>query len=308
MPDQALYILGPESPGDPLDCVAAAAPFLAARYDAIRTVGPGQAMSLRSMRRIYAPGVDRLLYDFTAPADHSWAMEALLHWPGAVLLAGRAPVALSAAATGLRSAQRYAAEGFRFPPSATIGALDGAPLPLRASSLVRPAATISALPQTDDLALAVGPGAIETAYAALLGLAGESASVAIIAAARRDANDLIDIIDALQITSARVRYVRSRKDAVAAATCAGGLIDALMPDHGLSDAGFAAHCVGAPVLSLTSRDTATRQAADFAAAKPARDPAAAQEFAAARPASAFADSLVTLIEAGFHQARTGNAA
>lgn len=308
MPRPALFILGPASPDDPLDCVAAATPFLSAHYDAIHHAGPEHAISIRSMLREYDPRVDRLLYDFTAPADYGWALTALSQSPGAVLLAGRFPVERTGAFADLRSAQRYAAGGRPNPPSVVVGVLDAVAEPQNASILRRPAAGISAAVRRDDLALAVAPGAIETAYAALLGLARVEASVGVIASARRDANDLADIIHALQATRAQVRYARSRKEAATAACGVGGLIDIAADAQDLSDAGFAARCVGAPVLRLHSSKDASQQAVAFAQEKPDRDSAAARKFARARPLSAFANDLRSLIEAGHHRAQTGRAA
>ena len=303
----ALFILSHAPPDDPLDCVGGAAAFMAPRYSAVHKVGPSQTMSVRSMRRVFEPGVDRLLYDFTPSGAEGWMLDLLGFAPGAVLVSGRSPVAAAGVLADLRSAQRYAEDGFRFAPAATIGALDtdtdantdagGA----AARALRRPAAAIAGTPRAADLALAVAPGGMETAYAALLGLADIAASLLIIAATRRDANDLIDIADALQMDRTSVRYVRTRRDIAQAAASAGGLIDA--SGRGQSDAAFIARCVGAPVLSLSAPDGASDQAVQFAASRPDHDKAAAETFHRSRPAADFANGLAALIEAGFQRAR-----
>lgn len=299
-PAQAtLYILSDAPTGDPLDCVAAAMPFLAPHYAAIRRIGPGNALSVRVLRRAYEAGVDRLLYDFTAPNDHSWAFDMLNDAPAAIML-GCYNLAQGVALADLRSAQRYAAAGLRFSPDATIGILDATADEATARSLPRPAAMITPTASENDLTLAVAPGAIETAYAALLGLRGYDAPLTILTVSRRDANDLTDIIAAFGMSATQVRYARNRAGLTAAMVGAGGLIDVhdeTAPAYG--DAAFVAGCIGAPVLRLVAPAGAGAAANAFAASLPRKDLALAADFAVSRPISTFAGDLYALIEAGF---------
>ena len=299
----ALYILSDAPAGDPLDCVAAAAPHFAPHYAAIHQVGPGKAMSARALRRAYEPGVDRLLYDFTPPGDHGWAVGMQQDAPAAALIGGDSPFAPDAALADLRAARRYAARGEGFSPDVMTGVLDARSSPISARLLTRPAIAITPPPDGTDLMLAVAPGAIETAYAALLGLRAKGA-VTCLAVTRRDANDLTDIAAAFGMAAARIRFVRDRAGLLAAVAAAGGLIDiheAAAP--AVSDAAFVAGCIGAPVLDLTAPIGAAAAAEAFAASKPRKNPAAATGFAAARPMASFADDLHALIEAGFARAR-----
>lgn len=308
-PDQAtLYILSDAPSDDPLDNVATATPFLASRYAAIHQVGPGHALSLRALRRVYEPDVDQLLYDFTAPHDHSWAFDMLNDAPAAILR-GCYNLAQGGVLADLRSAQRYAADGLRFSPDATIGVLDAAPASIAATSLPRPAVTITPSAAANDLILAVSPGAIETAYAALLGLKGHSAPLTVLTASRRDANDLTDVIAAFGMSTTYVRYARNRAGLVAAMISAGGLIDINEEAApAFSDTAFVARCIGAPVLNLTSARQAGAAAKAFATSNLRKDPAAAAGFAAARPIATFARDLHKLITAGFAHARQQAAA
>ena len=304
-----LYILSNAQPGDPLDCVAAAMPLLALNYAKIQQVGPHHDLSLRALRRAYEPTVDRLLYDFTAPDTHNWAFDMLRDAPAAVLLGNYRAAAPIGALADLRSAQRYAALGHRFSIDVTIGVLDATADPLTIQSILRPAAFISPSPDIIEFILAVTPGEIETAYAALVGLRGQGASLTILTALRRDANELPDIIAAFGMPDARVRYVRNRAGLVAALTGAGGVID--IGDEarlGLSNAAFVAACLGAPVLTLNTPDGAGEVAEAFAVMAPDRDPIAAKEFKAARPLEPFAGDLHALIEAGFAHAKQAAAA
>lgn len=316
-PDQAtLYILSDAPSDDPLDNVAAATPFLASRYAAIHQVGPGHALSVRALRRVYEPDVDQLLYDFTAPHDHSWAFDMLNDAPAAILRGcynlaqgGMQGGVQGGALADLRSAQRYAADGLRFSPDATIGVLDAAPASIAATSLPRPAVTITPSAAANDLILAVSPGAIETAYAALLGLKGHSAPLTVLTASRRDANDLTDVIAAFEMSTTYVRYARNRAGLVAAMISAGGLIDINEEAApAFSDTAFVARCIGAPVLNLTSAPQAGAAAKAFATSNLRKDPAAAAGFVAARPIATFARDLHKLITAGFAHARQQAAA
>lgn len=299
-----LYILSDAPPGDPLDCVAAAAPRLTPHYAAIHQVGPGQAMSVRALRRAYEPGVDRLLYDFTAPDDHTWALSMLSDAPAAALLGGYSPFAPDAALADLRAARRYAASGERFSPAVMTGVLDAKSPPITDATLARPAVAAAPASDINDLMLAVAPGAVETAYAALLGLRACGAAVTILTTSRRDANDLMDIVAAFAMAAAQIRYIRDRAGLVAAISNAGGLIEVkAAAATAVSDAAFIAGCFGAPVLDLTSPKDAAAAAEAFAASDPRKDPVAGQGFAAARPLASFAKDLHALIEAGFVRAQ-----
>lgn len=303
-PLATLYIIGGAPPGDPLDCVAAATPFLAPHFTAIHAVGPDQPMSVRAMRRAYEPGVDRLLYDFTALADYDWALDMLAEAPGAVLVGRQSPIWPSGVMTGLRSARRYIAGAHRFPSGATVGALDAPSEGAIGHSLNRPAITLPSTAEAPGLAMAVEPDAIETAYAALKGLAGGAATtLTLLASTRRDANDLTDIRMALGLAEVRVRYIRSRSDIADAVSAVSGLIIAADEARlGISDAAFAARCVGAQILTLTSPAGAADAATSFVEGRPVRDAAAASAFTAARPIQTFANDLHTLIETGPHHA------
>lgn len=309
IPDKTLlYILSDAPPDDPLDCVKAARPHLAPHYAAIHLVGPGHALSVRALRRAYRPGVDRLLYDFTAPHDHRWAYD-MLNDAAAAIMLGCHNLAQGVALADLRSAQRYAADGFRFSADATVGVLDATPASSATVSLPRPAVSLAAEGGSNDLVMAVAPGAVETAYAALLGLKGDNASLVVLTASRRDANDLTDIIAAFGMSAAHVRYARNRPALFSATTQASGLIDVTdKAAPALGDAAFVAGCIGAPVLRLSSTGRAGEAAAAFAASKPCRDPAAADEFAATRPLADFANDVHALIEAGFAHAMKRDAA
>ncbi len=299
--DQAtLYSLSDAPPGDPLDCVTAALPLLSRRYGAVQQVGPGRALSVRALLRAYRPGVDRMLFDFTAPHDHSWAFDMLDDAPSAVLL-GCYNLAQGVALADLRSAQRYAAGGIRFSPDATIGVLDGATPSLTATTLSRPAALITPSAEARDLVLAVAPGAVETAYAALLEIRGVTSSLTILTVSKRDAVDLADIVAAFGMTAAHVQHVQYRAEFAAAMGGARGVIDINERHAPASAAAFVAGCIGAPVLTLTTVKGANAAAA-FVASSPRRDPAAAHEFTAARPITAFANNLHALIETGFARA------
>ncbi len=303
-PDQGtLYILSDARPGDPLDCISAAAPHLAPHYTSILSVGPSQAMSVRALRRAYEPGVDRLFYDFTAPGDHSWAIGMLQDAPAAALLGGDSPFAPDAALADLRSAQRYAASGGRFSPAVTIGVLDPTSPPIAGASLTRPAVPVAPATEAGHLMLSIAPGAVETAYAALLGLRTYDAAVTLLTATRRDANDLTDIVVAFKMDAAQIRYIRDRAGVLASIASTCGMIDVRgATASAASDAAFAAGCVGAPVLALTAPTGAAAAAGAFAATKPRKDPAAATGFAAARPLAPFAGNLHALVETGFSRA------
>ena len=309
IPDQAtLYIFSDAPLGDPLDCVVAAAPYLASHYAAIHRVGPRRTMSVRAFRRAYEPGMDRLLYDFTSPADYNWALEMLDAAPAAALLGGYSPGAPSAALATLRSARRYAANGHRFPPAVTMGVLDATPASITGASLRRPSAAITPA-SANHLVMAVAPGTVETAYAALRGMKSQNASLTVLCTSRRDANDLADIVNAFEMAGAQIRYIRNRASVAFAMAGAGGLIDLCDASaQAISDAAFAARCVGAPVLPLITPDGAAKAAAAFAASEPQKDPIAARKFAAARPVAAFANDLHALIEAGFTRAMQADAA
>ncbi|MBX2855411.1 MAG: hypothetical protein KTR21_10500 [Rhodobacteraceae bacterium] len=301
-PRPTLYVLGNAPPGDPLDCVREAAPLLAAHYDQVHHVGPVQLMSLRSMRRQYRPGVDRLLYDFTLAEGLDWALQNIARSPGAVLLSSESPVAPVGMFADLRSAQRYASGAFRFPALATLGALDEGASVQSAMILRRPAPKITAQQRSEEIGLAVTPGAIETTYAALCGLAGRAEPIVLLAATRRDANDAMDMVAALKASHIRISRIRARWDIAYAACTIRGLIDVTGSANASSNAAFIANCIGAPVLRLFSPEGAGEAAAAFVASAPICDLAAAQEFCGARPAAAFAEDLHTLIEAGRRQA------
>ncbi len=310
MPDQGtLYILSDASPGDPLDCVTAAKPYLASQYTAVHYVGPGQAMSVRALQRSYEPGVDRLLYDFTPPADHDWAFGMLGAAPAAVLLGGCSPVSPGAPLADLRSAQRYAARGHRFSPAVTIGVLDATHGSAIGLPLSRPSATIAPAADNNDLIMAVAPSTVETAYATLRGVKSQGAALTLLCTSRRDANDLAGIIAAFGIAAARIRYIRTRVDIASAMAGVGGLIDLCDADApALSDTTFTARCLGAPVLTLNAPDGAAAAAEAFAASAPRKDHAAAQSFADTRPITPFAKGLHALIEAVFAHAMQPGAA
>lgn len=304
-----LYILSDAPPDDPLDSVAAAMPLLAPHYTALHKVGPNHALSVRALRRTYELGVDRLLFDFTPPQDHRWAFDMLKQSPAAVLLGSYSPAAPVGPLANLQSSQRYAAQGHRYSPKDTVCILDATHNPAAVRSLPRPATPILPSDDTSDLILAVAPGAVETAYAALRGLRGGDAVVIVLTTSRRDANDLTDIIAAFGMPSAHVRYARTRAGIAAAMTRASGLIE--IGDEGrpgLSDATFVAGCLGAPVLALTIPTGAGEAAAAFAASDPRPDPKVAKDFAAKRPMAGFANNLHALIEAGFARAKQSFAA
>jgi len=188
------------------------------------------------------------------------------------------------------------------------GILDARSSPISARALTRPAVAITPSPDRRDLILAVSPGAVETAYAALLGLRARGA-VTIVTASRRDANDLTDIVAAFGMAAAQIRYIRDRAGLISILSSAGGVIDvyeATAP--AICDAAFIAGCIGAPVLDLTAPTGAAAAAEAFAASDPRKDPAAAQGFAAARPMEPFANDLHALIEAGFARAQQSVAA
>ncbi len=305
-----LYILGDTPPGDPLDCVAAAVPYLEKAFAGVHRVGPGQAMSDRAIRRAYEPGVDLLLYDFTAHNDYGWALGALEETPAAVLLASHSPIAPGGAMADLRSAQRYATDGFRLPSAATPGILDGVPGAPFGWTLHRPALLISPVNtgRGADIVVTVAQGAIEAAYATLIAFTAQDRSklpktLDVVATTRRDSNDLADILTAFDLQGVRVRYLRERADIVAIVSGAGGLIDissAAMP--GQSDAIFAARCNGLPMLALTSRDTVTDAVVEFLATPQMADASAAAAFRKERSIETFATGLLAFIGAGHRRA------
>lgn len=303
-----LYIISLAPSGNPLDCVGDAAALLAEQYEAVHLVGPAQTMSSRAMRRQFRPARDRVLYDLTAPGDGNWALDLLAQWPGAVLRSSRHLPVTDGVLADLRSVRRYASGGFRFSPVVTIGELDAVAGDQAAMTLRRPAVTITALSDAHDIALAVAPGAIETAYSALLGLVSTEKPLVAFAVTRRDANDLSDMINALDLRDAHVRYLRNRNEIARSAAALSGLIDAGDADGRMSDLAFVARCIGAPVLSLTTPSGAGEAAKAFVSNGPQRDAAAARHFRATRSLQAFADDLHTLIEAGYRRALQPSAA
>ena len=299
----ALYLIGCAPPDDPLDPVAPAREALGAYYDEIITVGPGREASLRAFRRSFQPQRDRALFDLTAPGDLEWALDAVRETPAACMISARCPIAPMPALASLRSARRYAHQGFRLPPAAAVGGLDCSPPSLPVDMVLhRPAATPPPAEAVADAAIMIAPGAIEGAYAVLLDLRPAAPRLALIAETERDASDARDIAEALGLEQAWVIHAETRRAIADATASARALIDITMStDAGLSDAGLVARCIGAPVLDVVSPG-AGASALGFLKDGPPRDPSRAKAFAAARRPEDFAASLYELAELGAKRA------
>ena len=306
-----LYVVGAAPLDDPLDVIRPLRAHLLDVYSDVRLVGPGRDMSLRAMRRSFRPGVDRLMYDFTSLESVDWALSAIDTLPGAVLIAANNIVSPTGVLAGLRSAQRYAASGFRLPPYIAIGALDAQPPGMVMDRMMhRPVVCLTTDEPVFDVLIAVDPGAIEPAYAVLRAM-GDSDRIcaAMLAQTQRDMDDLMDMAPALGLGEAPVRLAVDRASVVASVASAKSFIGVSDRKRaGLTDGAFVAHSLGLSVLSVTSPAMVEASVPDFLDHIGGRDPAAADAFAADRQAKRFAVDLLSLIEEGARRVNRAAAA
>lgn len=306
-----LHVVGAAPLDDPLDVIRPVRAHLLDVYGDLRLVGPGRDMSLRAMRRSFRPGVDRLMYDFTSLESVDWALPAIDTMPGAALIAANKIVSPAGALAGLRSAQRYAAIGFRLPPHIVIGAMDAQLTGMLMDRMMhRPVVFLTTNEPVFDVLIAVDPGAIETAYAVLRAL-GDSGRIraAMLAQTQRDVDDLMDMAPVLGPGEVPIRHAVDRASVVAAVASAKSFIG--VSDRkwaGLTDGEFVARSLGSSVLSVTSPAMVAESAPDFLDQICGRDPAAADAFAEVRQAKRFAVDLLSLIEEGARRARRAAAA